>query len=143
MSETELSTEQAIQYEAMLPIQVELKLVQAGNELARCGRSIREARIKEVDARMAYQRARRRAGFREDCPKPKRGADGEPTVTVAQREDWIEEQVDAECLAWNLAKAELDAAKDHKDVTRDISSLVQSIAALVRDSMKLGGPQHG
>ncbi len=86
-------------------------------------KALAAARDEEVNAEADYLSARRRAYFSEDCPVVVRGG-----VTTAEREAWVERQVEDVEVKWRLAKARTQAAKDHMDTLRASSVLISSIA---------------
>lgn len=94
------------------------------------------ARDAEVEARAVLRVAIAKASLSPDCPRPKRGENG---VTVAMRQDWIDQQTHDEWLAAEVAEAHRKAAEDHLRVTRDQASTVQSMSALMRAEMSLTG----
>lgn len=86
-------------------------------------KALASARDDEVNAEADYLSARRRAFFHEDCPVVVRGG-----VTVADRDAFIDRQVEDLETKWKLAKARTQAAKDHMDTLRASSVLISSIA---------------
>ena len=65
--------------EPLNPVAIESKLRQLVNELGRAQADLRETRDAEVDARHAYERARRRALLSEKSPKVTRGGTPSPS----------------------------------------------------------------
>lgn len=104
-------------------------------DLSHAQRYLASARDKEVDAAHALRMATARAVMHEDCPRPKRGENG---VTVADRDAWVDQRVEAERKAAEAAEAVRKAAEDHLRVVRDQASVVQSLSALMRAEMALG-----
>jgi hypothetical protein len=86
-------------------------------------KALAEARDEEVNAEAEYLSARRRMFFHEDCPVPVRGA-----TTVADRDAWVDRQVEDAEIKWKLAKAATQAAKDHMDTLRASSVLISALA---------------
>lgn len=81
------------------------------------------ARDDEVECEAAYLSARRRAFFNPDCPVVVRGG-----VTVADRDAWVDQQVEDLETKWKLAKAATQAAKDHMDTLRAQAILIAGLA---------------
>lgn len=88
--------------------------------------ALEQARNDEVAAKHALGAAKRRWMFDTDCPRVARDAH-----TVAYREAWIEDRVADEQLAFDLAVARRQAARDHHETLRAQISAQQSIARSV------------
>jgi hypothetical protein len=84
---------------------------------------LKTVRDLEVEAEQAFQSARRRAFFREDCPIVTRGA-----TTVADRDAWIDREVEDLEEKWKPAKATTQAAKDRMDTIRSQAVLISALA---------------
>ena len=84
---------------------------------------LRAVRDAEVLAEQEYQSARRRAFFHPDCPIVTRGA-----TTVADRDAWVDREVEDFEEKWKLAKATTQAAKDRMDTIRSQSVLISALA---------------
>lgn len=121
-------------YVALNPVQVEQKLRQCVTDLYEAEKQLAEARDAETNAELAYRRYQRQHLLSDECPKVARG-----TVTVADRDAWVEEQ----CKEWwehyRLAQTRCQAAQDHVRTVRDVCSAVQSIASLVRQAYSMAG----
>lgn len=113
------------------PVSAELALQQFSDALDEARLSLAKARNAEVDAKHAFEKAKRRATLSEACPKVRRGRDGEASVTVAERDAWVEEKVSGERLVYDLATAARQAAADHLRTLRDQGSIQQSISRSV------------
>jgi hypothetical protein len=86
-------------------------------------KALAESRDLEVNAEAEYLSARRRMFFDANCPVVVRGG-----VTVADRDAWVDQQVEDYETKWKLAKARTQAGKDHMDTLRASSVLISSIA---------------
>lgn len=84
---------------------------------------LKAARDTEVDAEADYLSARRKAFFHPDCPVVVRGG-----VTTAERDAWVDQQVQDVEQKWKLAKATTQAAKDRLDTVRSQSVLISALA---------------
>lgn len=102
--------------------------------MAAAQRALRESRDREVQAEAALRRAVVAATLSDDCPKPRRGENG---VTVAARDAWVDQQVEAERFAAAVAEAVRKSAEDALRVSRDQASVVQSLSSLMRAEMQL------
>lgn len=121
-------------YVSLNPVQVEQKLVQSVRDLYAAEQKLAEARDAEVEAEIAYQTAKRRLLLSEDCPKVSRGS-----VTVADRDAWIDNECADEWMAYRITQVKCQAAQDHVRTVRDVASTVQSIASLVRQAFSMAG----
>jgi hypothetical protein len=92
---------------------------------------LRAAADAEVEAELARDAARRRWMLSEECPKatgPGR------TMTVAERNCWVEDKIAGEERAYRLARAAREAAKAYLDVLGKQLSAQQSVARSVATS---------
>jgi hypothetical protein len=117
-------------YVSLNPVQVEQKLVQSVRELYAAEKGLAEAR----DAEIAYQSSRRRLLLSDACPKVSRGS-----VTVADRDAWVDNECADEWMSYRLTQVRCQAAQDHVRTVRDVASTVQSIASLVRQAYSMAG----
>lgn len=118
----------------MSPIDLEVSLRKAVTELTRSEQALKDARNTETDAEITYQRAYRRALLSRRCPRVERGG-----VTVAERDAWVQQECAQEWEAWQVAKTACKAAEDHQRMTRDVTSVYQTIAGLTKTAMSLAG----
>jgi hypothetical protein len=121
-------------YVSLNPVQVEQKLVQSVRELYAAEKDLAEARDAEVEAEIAYQSSRRRLLLSDACPKVSRGS-----VTVADRDAWVDNECADEWMSYRLTQVKCQAAQDHVRTVRDVASTVQSIASLVRQAYSMAG----
>ncbi|WP_433731121.1 hypothetical protein ACQP2Y_21870 [Actinoplanes sp. CA-051413] len=91
-------------------------------------------RDEEVTAEAVYQSARRRAFFDPNCPVVVRGG-----VTTAERDAWVDQQVEDVETKWKLAKAATQAAKDHMDTLRAQSVLISALAKTTQQIHAVAG----
>ena len=116
------------------PVQIETKLRSLVNQLTQAQGALAQARDAETDAEVELKRERIRAAHSPQCPKPARGS-----VTVAEREAWIDEQVAG---AWEVHRRAVTAreiAQDHLRTLRDQASVVQSLGSSVRTAYGMAG----
>lgn len=104
------------------------------NDMAAAQRALRESRDREVEAEAVLRRAVVQATLSDECPKPKRGENG---VTVADRDAWVDRQVEDQRFQAAVAEAVRKSAEDALRVSRDQASVVQSLASLMRAEMSL------
>lgn len=116
--------------------EIETKLRWLVNELARVQKELAKARDDEVLVRQAWQSKRRRALMSDRCPRTGRG---EGTVTVAERDAWVDMQCEEEEQVFQLAEVKRESAQDHLRVLRDQAVLVSALAKSVQISMGLAG----
>lgn len=110
------------------------RLHQVHGDMAAAQRALRASRDAEVTAEAALRQAIVRATLSDECPTPKRGENG---VTVADRNAWVDQQVEAERFKAAVAEAVRKSAEDALRVSRDQASVVQSLASLMRAELSL------
>jgi hypothetical protein len=120
--------------ESLTPVDVERRLRQLVNDLARAQQALRQARDLEVDARHEFDRARRRALLSEKSPKVTRGG-----YTVAEQAAWVDEQCSDLKFAADKATVVREAAVDHLRVLLAQAEIVRSLGASVRQAYELAG----
>lgn len=120
--------------ETLTPVAIEAKLRQLVNDLARAQGSLRQARDLEVDARHEHDRARRRALLSEKSPKVTRGG-----YTSAERDAWVDLQVEELKFAADKATVVREAAQDHLRTLLAQAEIVRSLGASVRQAYELAG----
>lgn len=103
-------------------------------DMAAAQRAVRESRDREVEADAVLRRAIVAATLSDECPRPKRGENG---VTVADRDAWVDQQVEDQRFRAAVAEAVRKSAEDALRVSRDQASVVQSLSALMRAEMQL------
>lgn len=103
-------------------------------DMAAAQRAVRASRDREVEAEAVLRRAIVKATLSDECPRPKRGENG---VTVADRDAWVDQQVEDERFGAAVAEAVRKSAEDALRVSRDQASVVQSLSALMRAEMQL------
>lgn len=122
------------------PETAEAKLEAFQAELENARQALREARDAEVTAKLKRDKAARAARFSPDCPKA--GVSGGVRTTVADKEAWIEMQVEAEEEAYQLARTARQAASDHLHTLGKQGGFQQSIAASVREAFRGTGSRQ-
>ncbi len=95
---------------------------------------LRAVRDAEVLAEQEYQSARRRAFFNEECPIVTRGA-----TTVADRDAWVDREVEGFEEKWKLAKATTQAAKERMDTIRAQAMLISALAKTTQQIHAVAG----
>ena len=118
----------------LTPAQVESKLRQLVGDLTRAQQSLSSCRDACTEAEILLKRARIAASHSERCPRPVRGG-----TTVAEREAWIDTEVQSEWEAYRRAATAQDIAQDALRTTRDIASTVQTLARSVQQAYSLAG----
>lgn len=118
----------------LTPMAIESRLRRLVTELSQAQQALAHFRDLEVEARHDLNRAKRRAVLSGRAPRVAR--DG---ATAAERDAWVEDQVDAEQVAHDRAVAAREAAQDHLRVLRDQASVVQSLGVFVRQAFELAG----
>lgn len=124
----------------LTPAQVQSRLFDVHQTLAHAADALKVARDAEVKAEEALTMARARAILHADCPRPKRGENG---VTVADRDAWVDQQIQDERFDAKVAEVTRKAAEDNLRVVRDQASVVQSLSALMRAEMGMAGSAVG
>jgi hypothetical protein len=120
--------------DTLTPVQIEQKLRQLVNDLARAQAALRQARDLEVDARHEHDRARRRALLSEKSPKVTRGG-----YTTAERDAWVDQQVEDLKFTSDKATVVREAAQDHLRTLLAQAEIVRSLGASVRQAYELAG----
>jgi hypothetical protein len=118
----------------LTPVAIESKLKSLVTELSKAQQALAHARDVEVETRHDLNRARRRAMLSASAPRVAR--DG---YTAAERDAWVEDQVDAEQVLYDRAVVARESAQDHLRVVRDQASVVQSLGVFVRQAYELAG----
>lgn len=116
------------------PVAVENRLRELVTELTNAQRDLSRRRDDETTTEVALKRARLTASHSGECPRPTRGG-----TTVAERDEWIESRVLDEWEAHKRAVTARDIAQDGLRTTRDIASVVQSLAQSVRQAYGMSG----
>lgn len=116
------------------PVGVEAKLRQLVTDLTRAQLLLADARDAEVNAKHAFEAAKRRALFSGDCPKVARGG-----YTTADRDAWVDEQVQTQRYQYDVAVAKREAGQDHLRVVRDQSMIVMALANSIRTAYQVAG----
>lgn len=111
------------------PPGAEAALANLADDLDDAREHLRRARDREVAAKHARDAARRQARFSPDFRKP--GVYDGVRITVAEAEDWLDDQVADEDLTHELAKAARQAAADHLRTLGQQLSAQQSISRSV------------
>jgi hypothetical protein len=119
----------------LTPVQVEAKLRQLVNDLGRARIALRQARDIELDKKTAWERARRRLLLSADCPK----MSGPGAVSAAERDAWVDDQIDDLALAHQVAKVARESAQEHMRTLKEQAELVRSLGASVRQAYDLAG----
>ena len=120
--------------EPLTPLAVEMRLRALVNDLSRAQMVLREARDAEVDARHAYDRARRRELLSEKSPRVTRGG-----YTTAERDAWVDSQCSDLKFDADKATVVREAAQDKLRVLLAQAEIVRSLGASVRQSYEMAG----
>ena len=120
--------------DTLTPVEVESKLRALVNDLGRARVTLAQARNLEVDAKHAWERARRRAILGEQSPKVTRGG-----YTTADRDAWVDDQVSDLKFDYDKSTVTREAAQDHLRVLMAQAEVVRSLGASVRQAFDLAG----
>lgn len=121
-------------YEPLSPVDVEKKLRSLVNALTKAQEDLAGARDEEVARKHELNAHRRKWMLSDERPKVARGG-----YTTAERDAWVDDQVAAEQLAYDIAVARRESAQDHLRVTRDQAEIVRSLGASVRQAYEMAG----
>lgn len=128
----------ASQQEPLTPVQIEAMLRSCITRLTQAESGLRRARDVETDAEIKYRHAQYRAQLDPKGPTVGRGSGD---VTVAERDAWVAQQVEAQWVAYRKAQTLRDSAQDHLRTVRDVTEVLRSLGASVRTAYDLAG--HG
>lgn len=118
----------------LTPVAAERRLVWLDSEMTRAELQLRRTRDAEVDAKHAYEAARRQAGFDRDCPRVERGG-----ATVDVRKQWIDDRCADEQRAYDVAVAGREAAQDHHRTVRDQAMVAMALLRSVTTAYNMSG----
>jgi hypothetical protein len=120
--------------EDLTPVAIEARLVSLITATTQAQTDLRAFRRAEVDAEVAYKRAKLAASFDGNCPKVTRGG-----YTVADRDAWIELQCIDQWEAYRRATVAREIEVDHLRVLAIEHESTRSLGASVRTSLSLAG----
>lgn len=123
----------------LTPPQVEVFLNRLNNEIAHAQESLVTARDRELGAKKIYAQARDRLLLSDDCPNVGRAS---ADVTVAERDAWINVQLDDQLWIYKTAQVQREDAESYVWALKDQIKIVQSLGVLARHSMELTGRRH-
>ncbi|MET8278219.1 hypothetical protein [Micromonospora sp. NPDC005174] len=121
-------------YEAWTPVDAENAMRWVLRAMHDTQQQLKDARMAEVDAKHAFESAKRAAFFAPDCPKPERGG-----YTVADREAHIERATVEQRQAYEIATATREAAADHLRVLDKQSVVLASLNKNVQAAFNMVG----
>lgn len=113
----------------LTPVMVETRLRQLVTELAQAQKALADARDAEVDAKHDLMRAKNREILSGRAPKVERGG-----ATVAERDAWVEVQVEGHQFAYDRAQVVTMNAQEHLRTIREQAEIVRSLGASVRQA---------
>lgn len=119
---------------ALTPVAAEKRLLDLDNQMTQAELALRRARDAEVEAKHAYEAARRRAGFDRDCPRVERGG-----ATVDMRKQWIEDRCADEGRTYDIKTAAREAAQDHHRTVRDQAMVAMALLRSVTTAYNMSG----
>jgi hypothetical protein len=119
----------------LTPVQIESKLRQLVNDLGRARTSLRQARDIELSKKNEWERARRKLLLSPDCPK----MTGPGGVSAAERDAWVDVQIEDLELAWKIARVARESGQEHMRTLKEQAELVRSLGASVRQAYGLAG----
>jgi hypothetical protein len=120
-------------YHPLTVIETEQLLRDINTALGEAVQELRAARRKELKALKAYRKGYRKAILSPECPVVSRG-----NATVADRDAWVEDQIEEEWFAHQEAEFASDDAKTYLKTVNTQASVLQSIASGQRTLMNLG-----
>lgn len=120
----------------LTPAEVERFLNRLSNEIARAQYALKNARNRELDAKRTFHRERDRLLLSDACPNVGR-ASGD--VTVAERDAWINTQIDTELWVYKTAKVQREDAESYVWAIKDQIEVLRSIGVLARQAFDLSG----
>lgn len=123
-----------IEDHALTPVAAEKRLLVLDNEMTIAELALRRARDAEVNAKHAYEAARRRAGFDRECPRVERGG-----ATVDVRKQWIDDKCADEQRAYDVAVAAREGAQDHHRTVRDQAMVAMALLRSVTTAYNMSG----
>lgn len=123
-----------IEDHALTPVMAEKRLLVLDNEMTIAELALRRARDAEVNAKHAYEAARRWAGFDRDCPRVERGG-----ATVDMRKQWIDDRCADEQRTYDVAVAGREAAQDHHRTVRDQAMVAMALLRSVTTAYNMSG----
>lgn len=121
-------------YEPLSPLDIERRLRWLSNQLTLAQQDLATARDTEVDRKHDLNRERRRWLLSDGRPKVTR--DG---FTAAERDAWVEDKIEEQQRAYDVAVAARESAQDHLRVLRDQAEIVRSLGVSVRQAYELAG----
>lgn len=120
----------------LTPAEVERFLNRLSNEIARAQQALKDTRNRELDAKKTWQRKRDRLLLSDACPNVGR-ASGD--VTVAERDAWINTELDTELWIYKTAKVQREDAESYVWAIKDQIEVLRSIGVLSRQAFDLSG----
>lgn len=119
---------------ALTPVAAEKRLVQLDNAMTQAELALRRARDTEVAKKHEYEAAKRRAFLSAECPKPARGS-----LTVADRDVWVDDRCADEQRAYDIAVAAREGALDHHRTVRDQAMVAMALLRSVTTAYNMSG----
>jgi hypothetical protein len=123
-----------LDYEPWTPVDAEKALRWVLRAMLDAQRGLALARDAEVACKHAYEDAKRRAFYEDDCPKPTRGG-----FTVADRDAHIEKATAQERRDYELAASTKEAAQDHLRTLNSQSVVLSALAKNVQQTFAVVG----
>lgn len=122
--------------EPLTPVEIEQRLRRSITLLTQAQQALAAARDTETEAELDYKRAHYAAVLDPECPKPGRGAGDS---TVGERDAWVAQRTHDAFRRYKFAETAREAAQDHLRTVRDVSSILQSLGASVRQAYGMAG----
>lgn len=119
---------------ALTPVAAQQRLVALDTAMTQAELALRRARDAEVEAKHAYEAARRNAGFDNDCPRVERGG-----ATVDMRKQWIDDRCAAQQRDYDIKTAAREAAQDHHRTVRDQAMIAMALLRSVTTAYNMSG----
>jgi hypothetical protein len=115
------------------PVTARNRIRAVGSQLVQAELSLKRARDAEVEARQAYESAKRAAALSPEAPRVARGG-----ATVAEREAWVDERCERLEFAYRVAEANRQAATDHYKTVDTQAMLAQAILKSIDRAFSAG-----
>src|SRR5690348_6929948 len=118
--------------EPWTPVQAEAAIRATNRQMHQATVAYRDAGQQLIAAKGAYLKARTRAAFHPDCPKPERG-----TVTVGMREEWLDKQCEGERMGLFAAEIMRENAIEALRTSRAEAQAAMSLNASAREAYRM------
>lgn len=115
------------------PVTARNRIRSVGSALVKAEMDLKTARDAEVNAKHAYESARRAAALSAEAPRVLRGG-----TTVGERDAWVDDRCEAHEFAYRVAEANRQAAHCHYSTIETQSMLAQAILKSIDRAFSVG-----